>query len=124
MTLRSETRNQRGEIVQTATIKLLVPRHSVTRSDGTTTKARTGTALLRRPASAEAKPEARVASYVIALSQTDTAEQAAWMHALETRRERVDPRSRADVQAIGSVRSLPPTTDEPAAAERREHGRT
>jgi len=59
-----------------------------------------------------------------ALSQTDTAEQAAWMHALETRRERVDPRSRADVQAIGSVRSLPPTTDEPAAAERREHGRT
>ena len=124
VTLRSETRNQRGEIVQTATIKLLVPRHSVTRSDGTTTKARTGTALLRRPASAEAKPEARVASYVIALSQTDTAEQAAWMHALETRRERVDPRSRADVQAIGSVRSLPPTTDEPAAAERREHGRT
>jgi len=124
VTLRSETRNQRGEIVQTATIKLLVPRHSVTRSDGTTAKTRAGTALLRRPASAEAKPEARVASYVIALSQTDTAEQAAWMHALETRRERVDPRSRADVQAIGSVRSLPPTTDEPAAAERREHGRT
>jgi len=124
VTLRSETRNQRGEIVQTATIKLLVPRHSVTRSDGTTTKVRAETALRRRPASAATKPKARGASYVIALSQTDTAEQAEWMHALETGRERVDPRSRAGVQAIGSAHNLPPITDEPAAAERREHERT
>jgi len=28
VTLRSETRNQRGEVVQTATVKLLVPRRS------------------------------------------------------------------------------------------------
>jgi acyl dehydratase len=30
VTVRSETRNQRGEVVQTATIKLLVPRRSKT----------------------------------------------------------------------------------------------
>jgi acyl dehydratase len=124
VTLLSETRNQRGEIVQTATIKLLVPRHSMTDFSAVTTKAGAGTRVLRRPAGAETKPEARVASYVIALSQTDTAEQTEWTHALETRRERVDPRSRAGVQAIGSVRGLPPPTDEPAAPERRGHGRT
>src|SRR5262249_13145296 len=123
VTLRSDTRNQRGEIVQTATIKLLVPRHSVTRSESTTTNAPAGTARLRRPASAATKPETRGASYVIALSQTDTAEQAEWMHALETGRERVDPRSRAGVQAIGPAHNLPPITDEPADAERREHER-
>ena len=123
VTLRIETRNQRGEIVQRATIKLLVPRHSVTRSECTTTKARAGTRL-RRPASAATKPEARGASYVIALSQTDTAEQAEWMHALEASRERVDSRSRAGVQAIGPAHNLPPITDEPAEAERREHERT
>jgi hypothetical protein len=88
-----------------------------------TTKAGAGTGVLRGPAGAQTKPEARVASYVIALSQTDTAEQAEWTHALETRRERVDPRSRAGVQTIGSVRGLPPSTDEPAAAERRGHER-
>jgi hypothetical protein len=121
VTLRSETRNQRGDIVQTATIKLLVPRHSMA---AVTTKAGAETRVLRRPAGAETKPEARVASFVIALSQTDTAEQTEWTHALETRRERVYPRSRADVQAIGSAHDLPPIMDEPAAAERHEHGRT
>jgi acyl dehydratase len=124
VTLRSETRNQRGEIVQTATIKLFVLRHSITDFSAVTAKAGAGTRVLRRPAGAETQPEARVASYVIALSQTDTAEQTEWRHALETRRESVDPRSRAGVQAVGSVRGLPPTTDEPAAAERRGHGRT
>jgi acyl dehydratase len=122
VTLRSGTRNQRGEIVQTATIKLLVPRHSMTDFSAVTANASAGTRVLRRPAGAETKPEARIASYVIALSQTDTAEQAEWTHTLETR-ERGAPRSRADVQAIGSVRGVPPT-DESAAAERREHGRT
>jgi hypothetical protein len=103
---------------------VLVPRHSMTDFSAVTTKAGAGTRVLRRPAGAETKPEARVASYLIALSQTDTAEQTEWRHALETRRESVDPRSRAGVQAVGSVRGLPPTTDEPAAAERRGHGRT
>jgi acyl dehydratase len=124
LTLRSETRNQRGEVVQTATIKLLVPRRSMTDSSAVTTKASTRIGVLRGPAGTETKPEARVASYVIALSQTDTAEQTEWTHAPETRRKRVDLRSRAAVQAVSSAHDLPPTTDEPAAAERREHGRT
>jgi acyl dehydratase len=124
LTLRSETRNQRGEVVQTATIKLLVPRRSTTDSSAVTTKASTRIGVLRGPAGTETKPEARVASYVIALSQIDTAEQTEWTHALETRRKRVDLRSRAAVQAVSSAHDLPPTTDEPAAAERREHGRT
>jgi len=49
VTLRSETRNQRGEVVQTATIKLLVPRHSMTDSSAVTTKAGTRTGVLRGP---------------------------------------------------------------------------
>jgi acyl dehydratase len=97
VTVRSETRNQRGEVVQTATIKLLVPRHS--RPDAGPS---TATGFLREPVSPKTRPEGRVGSYVIALSQTDTAEQAEWMHALETR----------------------PSTDEARAAQRREHERT
>ena len=123
MTLRSETRNQRGEIVQTATVKLLVSRHSMSGSDGTTTKARAGTGILRAPAGAQTKPEGQIVSCALALGQTDTAEQAEWRLAHETHRERVDPRSRADTKAIGSAHDLPPITDEAAAAERRGRGR-
>jgi len=123
VTLRSETLNQRGEIVQTATIKLLVPRHSMTDSRAVTTNAGARTDVLRGSTGADAKPAAPLA-YVIALGQTDTAEQAEWMQALETRRECMAARSRAHVQATGSARDLPPIADEPAAAERCEHGRT
>jgi len=87
VTVRMETRNQRGDVVQVATIKLLVPRHSMTDSRAVATKAGAATGVLRAPASARTKPELPVGSYVIALSQTDTAEQAEWMRALETRRE-------------------------------------
>jgi acyl dehydratase len=116
VTVRSETRNQRGEVVQTATVKLLVARHS--RPDAGPSRA---TGFLRKPVSPKTKPEGRVGSYMIALSQTDTAEQAAWMHALETGRERADRSPRGDVPATGSVHHLPPITDKATAAQRREH---
>jgi acyl dehydratase len=40
VTVRSETRNQRGEVVQTATVKVLVPRRSTI--DATTQKTERG----------------------------------------------------------------------------------
>ena len=47
------------------------------------------------PVSRQTKLYASPAAYVIALSQTDTMEQARWMHALDTSRERVDRPSRS-----------------------------
>jgi len=48
---------------------------------------------LQVPRTAQTPPHGNVGAYVIALSQTDTVEQARWMRAMETRTQGVDRRS-------------------------------
>jgi len=149
VTVRSETRNQRGEIVQRATVKLLVPRQSnedrIALRDGygtpeespnrsnipqsastpppvgsnVRTARSTDTGSRGRPVRTPTDSYGSVASYVIALSQTDTSEQAAWMHALETRVEGADRRVRSAVQVVVPVHDTV-SIDEGAAPQRRQ----
>ena len=56
------------------------------------------------PASTQKMPYGSVASYLIALSQTDSVEQIRWMQAMDARAERADRRSRGSSKVEGRAR--------------------